>query len=806
MTVGKISATAGDVEITVPGSIVPANAASLVETAGTITLLAGDGAIGLNSVPLGVLAGRSLAATAGGGRIVLLQATGDMRIKSVAAKSDVRLRTATGSILAASGGTEPVVTGANVFLHAAGSIGVPGQDLVITVAPGSSLTATAGRGVQIEQAGGDLAVATATTTTGGVRLTVPAGSLTLPDRAALWSSAGPVLLQVRDSVTLAPGSIPRATTWFAIVGRYGRTGEASAINASSGGSSVITAPYRSVSQWVAAESGPASQATSGYADAAKTTLKTLGTGASASAVATDTEGNIYFFNPATHSLKQIDWTGSIRTLLSSGLHNVRGLAVDVSGNVIIADAVPPAPGRTSAIRRWNATTGTLSTIVSTSSAPAGVAVDASGNIFFTAGNAVKKWAAATGTVSSLPFTQLNAPTGVATDAAGNVYVVDTGNNKIKKWNASTDKATHLSAFTGLRNPRGIAVADDGDILVADTGNNRIKIWDSTLQTVTPLIKTGLTSPSQLAIDGRGTVATINTVGYSSTLDVFQPWADVPTSRLAVNAAGTTAALPAVVSSTQPLYGPFVPKSDVPWLHVTGSTDGAVQFTVDRAPTGNLRTGHLTILGRKVAISQAAGQTTTAINGRTVAYGANGMVWVTVRSTHATPTGPVSLRVDGGPALTSTLVAAGTSTAAGITTHSAAATFNVGLLRGGAHKLVATYADQATFTGSSATGEIEVTRAAVTPTLSQAANTIVFGASASFTARLIAVAGGAMPTGYVQFYRESTQIGAIVKVDDNGQVRLVTTDLPRGTHRITARYLGDGNYSPATSAQIWMAVR
>jgi hypothetical protein len=157
-------------------------------------------------------------------------------------------------------------------------------------------------------------------------------------------------------------------------------------------------------------------------------------------------------------------------------------------------------------------------------------------------------------------------------------------------------------------------------------------------------------------------------------------------------------------------------------------------------------------------------------------------------------------------LTATLVAAGTSTAAGITTYSAAATFNVGLLRGGANKLAATYADQATFTGSSAAGEIEVTRAAVTPTLSQAANTIVFGASASFTARLIAVAGGAMPTGYVQFYRESTLIGAIVRVDNNGQARLVTTDLPRGTHRITARYLGDGNYSPATSAQIWMAVR
>jgi len=128
---------------------------------------------------------------------------------------------------------------------------------------------------------------------------------------------------------------------------------------------------------------------------------------------------------------------------------------------------------------------------------------------------------------------------------------------------------------------------------------------------------------------------------------------------------------------------------------------------------------------------------------------------------------------------------------------ATATFNVGLLRGGAHKLEATYADQATFTGSSASVDIEVTRAVVAPTLSQSRSAIAFGGSASFTARIAAVAGGAMPIGFVQFYRGSTLIASVM-FDANGRASLTVRTLPRGTHNITARYSGDSNYAPATS--------
>ena len=55
----------------------------------------------------------------------------------------------------------------------------------------------------------------------------------------------------------------------------------------------------------------------------------------------------------------------------------------------------------------------------------------------------------------------------------------------------------------------------------------------------------------------------------------------------------------------------------------------------------------------------------------------------------------------------------------------------------------------------------------------------------------------MPTGSIEFYRGSTRIAGPVRVDANGQAH-DARGLPLGTHNITARYSGDGNYAPATS--------
>ncbi len=74
------------------------------------------------------------------------------------------------------------------------------------------------------------------------------------------------------------------------------------------------------------------------------------------------------------------------------------------------------------------------------------------------------------------------PWDVALDGAGNLYILDTSNNKVKKYNSSL---THLLTFGSLdwENgkfcfPTGIAVSSAGTIYVADTCNNRIQKFNS----------------------------------------------------------------------------------------------------------------------------------------------------------------------------------------------------------------------------------------------------------------------------------------------------------------------------------------
>ncbi|MGB7167293.1 MAG: serine/threonine protein kinase, partial [Mycobacterium sp.] len=71
----------------------------------------------------------------------------------------------------------------------------------------------------------------------------------------------------------------------------------------------------------------------------------------------------------------------------------------------------------------------------TLSAPVGVAVDATGNLYVTefgSNNRVVKLAVGSATQVVLPFTGLNGPDGVAVDTAGNLYVADGQNNRVVK--------------------------------------------------------------------------------------------------------------------------------------------------------------------------------------------------------------------------------------------------------------------------------------------------------------------------------------------------------------------------------------
>ena len=107
--------------------------------------------------------------------------------------------------------------------------------------------------------------------------------------------------------------------------------------------------------------------------------------------------------------------------------------------------------------------------------PLGVAVDGSGNVYIadSFNNAIKEYHASTQQVTTLVSTGLNTPQGVAVDGSGNVYIADSNNNAIKEYNASTQQVTTLVS-TGLNTPKGVAVDGSGNVYIADTSNNAIK--------------------------------------------------------------------------------------------------------------------------------------------------------------------------------------------------------------------------------------------------------------------------------------------------------------------------------------------
>ena len=150
------------------------------------------------------------------------------------------------------------------------------------------------------------------------------------------------------------------------------------------------------------------------------------------------------------------------------------------------------------------------------SSPSGIAVDVSGNVYFsdTMNHCIRRLDSSgnltlyAGTPGEYGYnngppmvSMFNQPTAVAIDRSGNLYVADTMNDAIRViernyvydssgnvkaiqgiaqtfvGNGPSNSLDTVSAGTGtgalLQNPRGVAVGSDGRVYVSDTGNNRI---------------------------------------------------------------------------------------------------------------------------------------------------------------------------------------------------------------------------------------------------------------------------------------------------------------------------------------------
>ena len=128
-------------------------------------------------------------------------------------------------------------------------------------------------------------------------------------------------------------------------------------------------------------------------------------------------------------------------------------------------------------------------------------IDASGNASTVAGDGAEGYS---GDGGSATDASLDGPLGVSTDAEGNIYIADTGNNRIRRIDATTGEITTVAGdgsqgFSGdgagatdasLDAPSSVLVDKDGNILVADRGNRRIRKIDASTGEISTVAGTG----------------------------------------------------------------------------------------------------------------------------------------------------------------------------------------------------------------------------------------------------------------------------------------------------------------------------
>ncbi|HEY4008765.1 MAG TPA: Ig-like domain repeat protein, partial [Acidobacteriaceae bacterium] len=242
---------------------------------------------------------------------------------------------------------------------------------------------------------------------------------------------------------------------------------------------------------------------------------------------------------------------------ASSLYLPYGIVVDPSGRIFISDTLN---GRVRIVD----TSGKISTIAgdgtfgysgdggpATSAEvnePSGLAIDGAGNIYFAdSGNdVIRRIDAVTNvitTIAGMPGSagfagdggaataaRLSGPQGVAFDAAGNLFIADTGNDIVRKVDATNGTISTVAgepgeaAYTGegtatanmLNMPWSVAIGPDGALYIADTGNSRIRrVIGGVISTVAgsnyqtfggdggPAIQAALNQPYGVALDPAG---------------------------------------------------------------------------------------------------------------------------------------------------------------------------------------------------------------------------------------------------------------------------------------------------------------
>ena len=243
-----------------------------------------------------------------------------------------------------------------------------------------------------------------------------------------------------------------------------------------------------------------------------------------------------------------------------------GLAVDQSGSGLLYAASVAGEENSSLIRAIAPGTNIIATAAgligsgyagdggdawrATLNEPKGVAVDPAGNLLIadTGNNRIRRVDKQTNAITTIAGTgaagysgdggqalsaAISAPSGLAVDGAGNIYFADSGNNVIRKINASgvitTPAGTGTAGYNGeniaatsamLNDPRDVKLDNSGNLYISESSGQRIRRVNTATGLITTLAGTGVAGssaenvpaqgaqvnfPSGLAIDPNGVV-------------------------------------------------------------------------------------------------------------------------------------------------------------------------------------------------------------------------------------------------------------------------------------------------------------
>jgi hypothetical protein len=539
--------------------------------------------------------------------------------------------------------------------------------------------------------------------------------------------------------------------------------------------------------------------------------------------------------------------------VNTSLNTPSGIAVDSSGNLFIADR------NNNRVVRVDASSGIASQVAGNGTAassgdgglatqasinfPLGVVLDSAGNVYISEalGNRVRQVNAQTGIITTYAGTgtagysgdggqataaSLKMPYGIAFDSAGNLYIADVGNECIRSVNVQTGIITTVAgngtnalspdgvpaAGASLSMPMWVAFDLSGGLLISETGGSRLRRVDpqtGLLSTVAgngsasftgdgvAATSAGIAMPSGLAVDPNGNIFFSDGTARVRRVDS----ATGVISTVAGNGSGLQGSCLSGGGGASTCSGISLIGDNGPATNAT--LDGPVAVAL--APNGNLLVSDwIDCVVRRVYLPSPLSYTGTTLTASATSLGSGQGVLLTATVTPigvgGVPTGGIEF-ADAPVGISGTVL--GTAPLNGGT-----ASLVPGTLSQGGHRIVAYYGGDASFNGSGSPSiPISVSGAAMpAPTVTLSATTLpdnpnpTYPPTATFAAVVAPPSGHTtVPSGPAVLYDGSTLVASANLV--NGAATFSVTFTVPGLYSLSAKYLGDSNYSEASSSTL-----